>query len=223
MTRTNPATGAKIEVTWKDLTFWESKTWKVIKANLEKNPDFIPGPKKIFRAMSLTPFHKVRVVILGQDPYPTPGDADGLAFSSARVDKAPRSLQNIFMELHNDVHVSIPHARFTLDNWAREGVFLWNVYPTTMPHEDLGHDNWGWEELTTEIIQMISAFLPNPVFVFWGNKAQEYEQYTDGNFCIKSAHPSPLSAKRGFFGSRPFSQVNQYLTDCGEKGIDWRL
>lgn len=191
--------------------------------NIIPKPHF-PQKEDIFRALTLTPFNKVRVVILGQDPYHNENQANGLAFSVSKDVKIPPSLRNIYKELNNDLSIEIPkHGDLT--KWALEGVLLLNSILTVEPHKPASHRNIGWEEYTDDIIKRINKEKQNIVFILWGNYAQEKGKHIDElkHFIIKSPHPSPFSARKGFFGSKPFSRCNNYLKKNRIKEIDWGL
>jgi uracil-DNA glycosylase len=183
-----------------------------------------PAPSRIFAALAQTPFDRVRVVILGQDPYPTPGDANGLAFSYVGAGRLPRSLANIFRELSDDPGTSPPLSG-DLTHWARQGVLLLNTALTVA--EGAGgagsHLKLGWGDVTDGIIAGISAARPHIAALLWGNPAQAKRHLIDErrHFVIASAHPSPLSARRGFFGSKPFSRANDWLIRQGQPPIAW--
>ncbi|MFO0849250.1 MAG: uracil-DNA glycosylase [Gemmataceae bacterium] len=186
--------------------------------------DVFPAEPDVFAALRLTPLTAVRVVILGQDPYPTPGHAHGLAFSVQPGVKLPGSLRNIYKELQSDL--GIPPAKHGhLTRWAEQGVLLLNSVLTVRSGAAASHANKGWERLTDAVLAAVNA-LPHPVvFVLWGAYAQKKARLIDPDrhVLIASAHPSPLSARNGFFGSRPFSKVNEALTRLGQKPIDWRV
>ncbi len=210
---------------WIDLKFWGSDVWAEIQRNLvaERTAGhrFFPYRKQIFRSLAMTPLHLVKVVILGQDPYHTPGMADGLAFSVPRYARTPPSLVNIFKELQSDLKCS-ENFKGPLDGWAEQGVLLINSVWSVRQGEPNSHALWGWQNLTKEIIRKVAEINVYTVFVFWGKHAQEYEQYTNGEgWIIKSPHPSPYAASQGFFGSRPFTRINEYLVTSGEIPIDW--
>ena len=181
----------------------------------------LPAAPDLFAAFRLTPLHRVRVVILGQDPYPTPGDAHGLAFSVARGTPVPRSLANIFKEMREDIGAA--PASGNLSGWAAQGVLLLNTVLTVEAGQAGGHRRLGWQALTDEAIRAVSAREEPTVFVFWGADAQAKRPLIDParHLVIESAHPSPLSARRGFFGSRPFSRANAFLREHGQGEIDW--
>ncbi len=183
-----------------------------------------PKGKDIFNAYNYTPFDKVKVVILGQDPYHGPNQAHGLAFSVLEPTPPPPSLQNIFKELVSDVGCPSPKTT-ELVKWAKEGVMLLNTVLSVRASQAHSHKDKGWENLTDATIKAISDKKENVVFILWGRPAQQKERLIDtAKHCIiKSPHPSPLSAHRGFFGSKPFSRTNDYLVSKGIKPIDWCL
>lgn len=182
-----------------------------------------PRPDEWFRAFNHTPLDQVRVVILGQDPYPTPGHANGLCFSvRPDVRPLPKSLQNIFKELADDL--GIENTNGDLTPWADQGVLLLNAVLTVASGQPASHRGWGWEALTDAAIRYL-AEQPRPIaFVFWGAQAQRKARYIHRpeHLVIESPHPSPLSVHRGFFGSRPFSRINAFLESHGQPPIDWR-
>jgi uracil-DNA glycosylase len=183
-----------------------------------------PAESQVFSALQLTPFDEVRVLLLGQDPYPGEGMAHGLCFSvSPAVKKLPASLKNVFKELQSDLGVP-PANNGCLTSWAKQGVLLLNTILTLRAGEPLSHKGRGWETFTDEIIRKVSAKADPVVFVFWGKPAQEKIQYIDGtrHAIVQSAHPSPLSVKK-FLGTRPFSQVNTALRAAGRPEIDWQI
>ncbi len=184
---------------------------------------FPPG-KDIFNAFAYTPFESVRVVILGQDPYHGQGQAHGLCFSVKQGIKTPPSLQNIFKELHHDLGVSPPnHGELT--HWAQQGVLLLNTVLTVRAHEANSHRNKGWEQFTDQVITLLNEKREGIVFVLWGSAAGRKSSMIDSNKhrILRSPHPSPLSAHRGFFGCRHFSQINAHLSGLGEAPIDWQI
>jgi uracil-DNA glycosylase len=179
---------------------------------------YIPQREEIFACLKLPP-SQIRVVIIGQDPYPNREHAMGLAFSvRSGVKPLPASMRNIFTELYEDV--GIANQSGDLKSWCDQGVLLINRILTTVPESSLSHSGIGWEEFTDKIIQICSA--SDPVAILWGKKAQELSHYFDSRKTISSAHPSPLSAYRGFFGSKPFSRTNEILLASGRPVIDWR-
>jgi uracil-DNA glycosylase len=178
----------------------------------------------IFNAFNLTPFDKVKVVILGQDPYHGPGQAHGLSFSVPDGVPFPPSLQNIFKELHDDL--GVPMARSgNLEKWAREGVLLLNASLTVRAGQAASHSRHGWEQFTDAAICALSERREHLVFILWGNYAIAKQALIDPtkHLILKSVHPSPLSASRGFFGCHHFSQTNNYLEEHGIEPIDWSL
>jgi uracil-DNA glycosylase len=190
-------------------------------------PDSIfPADDQVFSALTLTPVEKTRVLILGQDPYPTRGHAQGLAFSvQPEVKPLPASLRNIFKELVSDLDLPLPVCG-SLIPWAKQGVLLLNTVLTVREGQANSHQKRGWEVLTDAIIARLSQRQGSRiVFVLWGKPAQKKEPLIDTgrHAMIKSAHPSPLSAHTGFFGSRPFSKINSLLEEAGQTKIDWTL
>jgi uracil-DNA glycosylase len=183
-----------------------------------------PAEDQVFSALQLTPFDKIRVLLLGQDPYPGEGMAHGLCFSvSPTVRKLPPSLKNIFKELESDLGLPAPNNG-CLQTWARQGVLLLNTILTLRAGEPLSHKGRGWETFTDEIIRKVSARSEPVVFVLWGKPAQSKIRLIDTSRhqIVQSAHPSPLSAK-AFLGSRPFSRINSALREAGNDEIDWRI
>lgn len=183
-----------------------------------------PEQDGIFNALQHTPFHKVKVVILGQDPYHGPGQAHGLSFSVKPGVKAPPSLQNMFKELHQDLGCSIPNNGY-LAKWAEQGVLLLNTVLTVRADEPNSHKNKGWESFTDTVIRTLNRRSEPVVFMLWGSHAQKKAELitNEKHFRIASPHPSPLSANRGFFGSRPFSRANHFLKSAGLEEIDWQI
>lgn len=182
-----------------------------------------PGPGDVFNAYKATPWDKVEVVILGQDPYHGAGQAHGLSFSVLPGMKPPPSLQNIFKELHADLGVPIPKHGHLLP-WAERGVFLLNATLTVRAHEAGSHQGQGWETFTDATIRLLSERGQPVVFILWGKYARDKKSLIDSRHTIiESAHPSPMSASNGFFGSKPFSKVNEALVRIGSPPIDWPL
>ncbi len=212
-------------------------TWTEVLKPIKESPYFInlwekiqleyhtkkcfPPASQIFRALELTDFDDVKVVIIGQDPYHNDGQANGLCFSVSENMKTPPSLKNIFMELKEDVGVE--RKNNDLQDWAKQGVLLLNATLTVHANEPNSHKNIGWEMFTDYIIKQISDEKENVVFVLWGAFAQKKASLIDEakHFVIRSAHPSPFSVYRGFFGSRPFSKINNYLAEKGKAPIVW--
>lgn len=183
-----------------------------------------PDMYHIFQAFEWTPFSQVKVVILGQDPYHGPHQAHGLSFSVQPGVPVPPSLQNIYKELQDDLGIA-PVNHGYLKKWADQGVLLLNSVLTVRDGQAFSHQGHGWERLTDVAIHQLSERPKPVVFILWGRAAQNKMTLIDQtrNIVIKSAHPSPLSASRGFFGSRPFSKTNAALTAMGEEPIDWQL
>lgn len=205
---------------WADLPFFRD-TLPAIAAALDTDTrTVLPPPAQTFAALELCAPADVRVVIMGQDPYPTPGHAHGLAFSAEpHVSPLPRSLANIYKELDSDLQITRPSG--DLRGWARQGVLLLNTVLSVPAGEANGHKHLGWQALAHQVLVRVSAH--PTAFVLWGNQAQKLETHIENNdhLILKTAHPSPLSARRGFFGSRPFSRVNDWLSARGLDTIDW--
>jgi len=211
---------------WKDVfrSIIETHDFSGLEAELEEryaSGKVFPPREQIYTAFELTPFENVRVVILGQDPYHGERQSHGLAFSVNEDVKIPPSLRNIYRELESDL--GIVREDGSLKDWAREGVLLLNTVLTVEEGEAHSHRKLGWQPFTDGIIRHISDDLENVVFILWGKPAQQKEKLidTDRHLVIKSVHPSPLSASRGFFGTEPFSRTNDYLVEHGRRPIDW--
>jgi len=183
-----------------------------------------PPSGDIFNAFSLTPLHEVKVVILGQDPYHEPGQAHGLCFSVQKGVEIPPSLVNIYQELHDDLGCYIPDNG-CLTKWAEQGVLLLNTLLTVRAHQAFSHRGIGWEQFTDAAIRAVNAQERPIVFLLWGRPAQAKAAMLDNpkHLVLKSPHPSPLSAYRGFFGSRPFSKTNAFLEAHGVQPVDWQI
>ena len=183
-----------------------------------------PKGSDIFRAFNLCPFDKVKVVIIGQDPYHGEKQANGLAFSVSRGVLNPPSLRNIFKELKDDLDIDMPKTG-ELEGWAKQGVLLLNATLTVEAHKAGSHQHKGWEEFTDTVVQKLSDDKENLVFMLWGKYAQEKGKNIDSNnhLVIQSPHPSPFSAYNGFFGSKPFSKTNEYLRKKGLQEINWGI
>ena len=183
-----------------------------------------PPKKEIFRCLNLTSYDDVKVVILGQDPYHEKGQANGLAFSVRPGVQVPPSLVNIFKECHDDVGIRIPNNG-DLTAWAKQGVLLLNNVLTGREHQANSHRFYGWEIFTLNVVKLLNAREKPMVFILWGKNAIEKEKYIDTSkhLVLKSVHPSPLSAYRGFFGSKPFSKTNAFLVKTGQTPIDWQI
>jgi uracil-DNA glycosylase len=195
-----------------------------IKTEKSQGKTIYPPGSLIFNAFNTTAFDKVKVVILGQDPYHGAGQAHGLCFSVQNGVPPPPSLVNIFKELQDDIGVEIP-SHGNLIHWAQQGVFLLNASLTVRAGEPMSHSKIGWAEFTDTVIKKISELKKNVVFILWGKFAQEKRVLIDeSKHCIlRSVHPSPLSAYGGFFGCKHFSKTNEYLTSKGIDPIDWSL
>lgn len=211
---------------WKDVfkSIREESDFSELETELEQryeNGKVFPPRDQIYTAFELTPFENVRVVILGQDPYHGEHQSHGLAFSVNEGIKIPPSLRNIYKELESDL--GIVREGGSLKDWATEGVLLLNTVLTVDAHEANSHRKLGWQPFTDGIIKHVSDDLENVVFILWGKPAQQKEKLidTDKHLVIKSTHPSPLSAHRGFFGTKPFSRTNDYLEEHGRKPVDW--
>ena len=178
----------------------------------------------MFAALHLTALSQVKVLILGQDPYHGPGQAHGLCFSVRPGTPPPPSLKNIFTELRDDLGIEAP-AHGDLSAWARQGVLLLNATLTVRARQAASHQGKGWERFTDAVIRAVNDKPERVVFILWGNAARKKPALvdTDRHVVVESAHPSPLSAHRGFFGSRPFSRANEALVAAGREPVDWRL
>ena len=219
----------KIEDGWKSVLMdqFQSPYFSALKEFLleeKKTYTLYPPGKLIFNAFQRTPFDRVKVVILGQDPYHGPGQAHGLCFSVPQGIPKPPSLVNIFKELHSDLGVAIPEHG-NLEKWADQGVLLINATLTVRKGQAGSHQKQGWETFTNRVIEVVSEEKSGVVFLLWGRFAQAKETLIDGNkhLILKSAHPSPLSAYNGFFNCRHFSRTNEYLLEQGKAEIDWSL
>ena len=220
-------TEIKIDLSWKNrlITEFEQPYFQslidFVKKEYQSATVFPPG-KEIFHAFDACRFEEVKVVIIGQDPYHGPGQANGLCFSVRDGVRMPPSLVNIFKEIQNDLGKPIPPSG-DLERWAKQGVLLLNATLTVRASLPGSHQNKGWEQFTDAVILKISEEKENVVFLLWGAYAQKKGEIIDRNkHCVlASAHPSPFSADRGFFGCRHFSKVNEYLKSKGLKEIDW--
>ncbi len=183
-----------------------------------------PPAEDIFNAFHLTPLGKVKVVIIGQDPYHNEGQAHGLCFSVKPEVEIPPSLANIYQELHDDLGCYIPNNGY-LVKWAEQGVLMLNTVLTVRAHQANSHHGKGWEEFTDAAIRALNTQDRPIVFILWGRPAQMKKSMLDNpaHLILEAPHPSPLSAFRGFFGSRPFSRTNQFLQEHGESPIDWQI
>lgn len=188
---------------------------------LREEPAYLPAGENILRAFQ-DPFDQVKVLIVGQDPYPTPGHAMGLSFSTMPGVKPPRSLVNIYQELYDDLGV-YPKQDGDLTVWASQGVLMLNRVLSVRPGEAASHRGKGWENVTEQAIRALASRGTSLVAILWGRDAQSTQKFLGDTPVIASVHPSPLSARRGFFGSKPFSRANQALIDQGAAPVDWQL
>ncbi|MDE0471663.1 MAG: uracil-DNA glycosylase [Ekhidna sp.] len=217
----------KIEQSWHDRLASEfekeyfNELVKFIKDEY-KNYRIYPPGSKIFNAFSHCPFDKLKVVIVGQDPYHGPGQANGLCFSVSDGVRQPPSLQNIFKEIQDDLGKPIPSSG-NLERWADQGVLLLNATLTVRERQAGSHQGKGWEVFTNKVLEVVSNDKENVVFILWGAYAQKKGAIVDTkkHLILKSAHPSPFSADNGFFGNKHFSQANHYLEEMGLRTIDW--
>ena len=211
----------------------EEPWWRALEERVEAayergEPEIYPPREDLFTALRLTPPERVRCVILGQDPYHEPGQAHGLAFSVPRGQRVPPSLRNIYKELEQDLGYP-PPDHGCLTGWAEQGVLLLNNVLTVSRGAANSHKKWGWETFTTQLLRLVDR-LPQPVaLLLWGKDARSklesagLEQAAGPRLILTSSHPSPLSARRGFLGSRPFSRVNRFLEEHGSAPIDWAI
>jgi uracil-DNA glycosylase len=219
----------RIEESWKEVLRdeFEQDYFKLIKSflvrEIKNGKKVYPPGKLIFNAFDSTPFEKVKVVILGQDPYHNPGEAMGLCFSVPRGVKVPPSLRNIYKEIENDLNIPAP-SHGDLSNWAKQGVFLLNAMLTVEKNKAGSHRKIGWQQFTDAVIRKLSDHRDGLVFLLWGNFAKSKRILIDSqrHLILESVHPSPLAGKR-FFGNKHFSQANAYLQNQGVKPIDWSL
>lgn len=208
-------------------TIFESNEFKQTWSFIEKEYNtktIYPKKENIFNALKLTPYEKVKVVIMGQDPYHGENEAHGLSFSVQKGIKIPPSLRNIFKELNNDLNIDIP-LQGDLTKWTEEGVLLLNSVLTVEKDKPASHKNVGWEQLTDHIIKVLNASNKPLVFILWGNFAKSKKSFitSSKHLIIESTHPSPFSAYNGFFNSKPFSKTNKFLKENNIKEIDWKL
>ena len=213
----------KLENEFKQPYMQELKNF--LKKEKEIGKTILPKGSLWFNALNSTPLNEVKVVILGQDPYPNIGHAHGLCFSALpEVKPLPKSLINIYKELYEDLGVSNNHTAY-LQPWTEQGVLLLNAVLTVEAGKSNAHQGKGWERFTDKIIEIINRESENVVFILWGSYAQKKGVAIDTtkHMIIKSPHPSPLSAYRGFYGSKPFSRTNNFLISKGEEPINWQL
>lgn len=203
---------------------WFLDLKRFLQAERDRGATVYPPGSRIFAALDSTPFESVRAVILGQDPYHGPGQAHGLSFSVPPGVPPPPSLRNIHKELAADLGIPVP-SHGSLESWAARGVLLLNTCLTVRAHEPASHQGRGWERFTDAIIQLLAERETPMVFILWGSFARQKTESVDlsRHGVISSAHPSPMSASRGFLGSRPFSRCNAWLSSHGQEPIDWSL
>jgi uracil-DNA glycosylase len=218
-----------METTWRPVLIAETEKpyWKSLQQFVKderKKYTVFPPDKEVFAALHLTPYEKVSVLILGQDPYHEVGQAHGLCFSVQPEVAIPPSLQNIYKELRDDLGCTLPNNG-CLTLWAEQGVLLLNAVLTVRAHQANSHQGKGWENFTDAIIHAVNDKPDRVVFVLWGAYARKKKLLIDTvrHVIIESAHPSPLSASNGFFGSRPFSKINAALREAGKPEIDWQI
>ncbi|UXX78540.1 uracil-DNA glycosylase [Reichenbachiella carrageenanivorans] len=217
----------KIEKSWKSKlqAEFEAEYFKnltlFVKSAYQGHKIFPPAGQ-IFRAFDLCPFDETRVVILGQDPYHGDGQAHGLCFSVQEGMRMPPSLKNIFKEIQDDLGIVSP-SHGSLERWAKQGVLLLNATLTVQAHEPGSHQKQGWEEFTDAVVKVLVSQKENLVFLLWGAYAQRKGEFIDESrhYVLKSAHPSPFAAHRGFFGNKHFSKTNTFLRNNGCKEIEW--
>ena len=211
----------KLEIIWNSEGF--KKFYKIIE-NEYNTKTIFPPKDYIFNALKLTPYSNTKVVIVGQDPYHGVGEAHGLSFSVQEGINIPPSLQNIYKELKDDLNIPI-HNKGDLTKWGKEGVLMLNAVLTVEKDKPASHRNLGWELLTDYIIKILNQKEEPVVFILWGNFAKEKTKFitNPNHFIITSPHPSPFSARNGFFGSKPFSKTNNFLKSKKLKEIDWDL
>lgn len=207
----------ELSVIWNSPNF--NKFYKGV-LNLYDKETIYPPREDIFNALKLTPYKDVKVVIVGQDPYHGEGEAMGLSFSVHKDIKIPPSLKNIYKELYDDLGVPI-RTTGDLSHWAEQGVLLLNSTLTVVKDTPNSHSNIGWQQFTDDVISLIDKNRNDVVFILWGNYARSKKALIKNNYIIESAHPSPFSARNGFFGSKPFSKTNAYLKSKGLEEIKW--
>lgn len=217
--------------TWQDVlgTLKDHSTCKEALAYYDKRAaegvHCFPSRDELFNAFRFTPFNELKVIMIGQDPYPTPGNAMGLAFSVRPNVKVPASLKNIYKELQTDIPGFKTPEHGCLTYWAQQGVLMLNAILSVEEGKPLAHARHGWEQFTDDVIQAINQHSEHNVFFLWGGKAKAKCTCVDRerNLILEAAHPSPLSARNGFFGCKHFSQANAYLESVGKTPIDWQL
>jgi uracil-DNA glycosylase len=221
----------QIEAGWKEALQAEfnadyfKEIVKLLKTEKQSGQVLYPPGSQIFNAFNTTPFDRVKVVLIGQDPYHGPGQAHGLSFSVPDGVKPPPSLVNIFKEIKSDLGISMPDGTGNLSYWAQQGMLLLNASLTVRANLPGSHAGIGWMRFTDAVIRILSQEKSHLVFMLWGKFAQEKQALIDGSrhLVLKAAHPSPLSAHNGFLGCRHFSKTNAYLVSQGVDPIDWQL
>ncbi len=218
----------KIEKSWQKILnkYFKKSTWKNLANFVRKEyltATVYPHPKNVFNAFNFTPFDKVKVVIIGQDPYHNPGQAHGLCFSVQPSVTPPPSLKNIYKEIEDDLGIQKDYHHGDLTSWAKQGVLLLNAVLTVRKNQAGSHAGRGWEEFTDEVIKQLSTKKENLAFLLWGNYAKQKGAIIDRSkhLVLESAHPSPFSAHNGFFGSKHFSKTNKYLQKNNQEEIKW--
>ena len=206
---------------------FEKDYYKELKLKLDeeyKTKEIFPVEEELFSAFNLTQYKDVKVLILGQDPYHNNDQAHGLAFSVKEGIKIPPSLRNIYKELNSDLGIEIPNTGYLI-NWAKEGIMLLNTTLTVRAHTPMSHSKIGWEIFTDRVIELIDEKDEPVVFILWGNHAKSKKKLikNEKHLIIESVHPSPLSASRGFFGTKPFSKTNEFLRKNGLQAPSWRV
>jgi len=223
-----PAETVRIESSWKKVLTdeFEKPYFKALSEFVRGEyvqHTIYPAPKDIFRAFEMCPFEKVKVVIIGQDPYHGSGQANGLSFAVHETVTIPPSLKNIFKEIESDLGI-VPEQNGDLSRWAQQGVLLLNATLTVRANTPGSHQKKGWEDFTDAVIQKLSTEREHLIFILWGNYAKQKGAIIDRSkhLVLEAQHPSPFSAHNGFFGSKPFSKANTYLKATGQGEIDWR-
>lgn len=218
-----PSWKAELKEEFKKPYFLQIATF--LKTEKALNKVIYPPGTLIFNAFNQTPFNKLKVVIIGQDPYHGAGQAHGLSFSVQNGIKPPPSLVNIYKEIQRDIGIAMPKEYGNLTNWAQQGVLLLNAALTVRDGEPFSHAKFGWADFTDSVIQKISDNKKGVVFLLWGKFAQDKQVLIDEtkHHVLKAAHPSPFSADKGFFGCKHFSKTNEFLVKKGQQPIDWKL
>ena len=218
-----PSWKAELKEEFKKPYFLQIATF--LKTEKALNKVIYPPGTLIFNAFNQTPFNKLKVVIIGQDPYHGAGQAHGLSFSVQNGIKPPPSLVNIYKEIQRDIGIAMPKEYGNLTNWAQQGVLLLNAALTVRDGEPFSHAKFGWADFTDRVIQKISDNKKGVVFLLWGKFAQDKQVLIDEtkHHVLKAAHPSPFSADKGFFGCKHFSKTNEFLVKEGHQPIDWKL